>query len=177
MTAKLSASLIRTDADGLAANTEAAVLVLDITRREIESGSVASALERLLVMVDNREAVYRYREALLIQVTGYEADRRELPEIPEVRAFFARLTREWPHWLWFLHRQVGAIPLLLALLCRVKIHRAAGAYGTEFVDPDELQRRLMDLFGRGNALFEAFDIPDEDAEASANSAIADILGS
>lgn len=75
-----------------------------------------------------------------------------------------------------LHRQVGAIHLLLALLCRVNIHRAAGAYGTEFIDPDELQHRLMGLFGRGNALFEAFDIPDEDAKPSANSAIADILG-
>lgn len=176
MTAKLSASLIRTDADGLADNTEPAVLVLDLTRREIESGNVASALERLMVMADTREAALRYRESLLIQVTGYEADRRELPEIPEVRAFFARLTREFPHWLWFLHRRVGAIPLLLALLCKVKIHRAAGSYGTEFLDLNELQRCLLDLFARGNALFEVFDIPDEDAEASANSAVADLTG-
>lgn len=176
MIEKCTATIIRTDADGLADNTGSALLVLDLSRREIESGNVASALERLMVMADTRESALRYRESLLFQVSGYETDRRELPEIPEVRTFFDALSREWPHWLWFLHRGVGAIPLLLALLCRVKVRRAIGSYSTEFIDPEELKRRLMDLFGRGNALFDAFDISDRDAESSANSAIAELIG-
>jgi hypothetical protein len=177
MPSKPIPSLIFTDADGLAENTEHAVLVLDISQKEIKSGNVASTLERLMVIADNKESVYRYRESLLFQVSGYETDRRELPEIPEVRRFFSLLVKEWPHWLWFLQRGVGAIPLLLALLCRVKVIRGSGgSYGTEFEDDDEWQRCLLDLFDRGNALFDAFDIPQSDVEASAESAIAEITG-
>lgn len=165
-----------TDADGFAENELPALAVLDISRREIESGNIASALERLLVMVDTREAVYRYRESVLIQVRGYDNDPRELPEIREVRTFFARLTQEWPDWFWFLCRRVGAIQLLLSLLCKVKIHRAPGSFGTEFVDKNELQRTIMDLFSRGNALFESYGVTDVEAEASANSAMTDLIG-
>lgn len=168
--------VICTDADGIAANTESVMVVLDISRREIESGNISSTLDRLLVLSDTREAAYLYRESLLFQVGGYDNDPRELPEIPAVRAFFAKLADEWPHWLWFLHRDIGAVPLLMALLCQVKIHRGNGRYGTEFTDRHEVHRRALDLFARGNALFTAFGITAAEAEVSANSAIDEILG-
>lgn len=167
-------AVILTDADGLADNTKSALLVLDISRQEIESGNVASALERLMVMSDSREVAYRYKESLLFQVGGYDGDRRELPEIPEVRAFFTRLVQEWPHWLWFLHRNVGAIPLLLALLCQVRIVRSNQGYGTKFLHLDELQQCLFDLLQRGQALFDAFDVTNEEIEASFSSAVAEL---
>ena len=53
----------------------------------------------------------RYRESLVFIVCGYDEDPRELAEIPQVRAFFARLVQEWPHWLWFLARGVGVVGL------------------------------------------------------------------
>lgn len=170
-----SAQVLVTDADGFAENERSALVVLDISRREVESGNIASALERLLVMGDTREAVYRYRDSLLIQVRGYDNDPRELPEIPEVRAFFARLAQEWPDWLWFLHRRVGAIQLLVSLLCKVRIHKVPGAYTTEFLDPDEMQRTILDLFSRGNALFEAYGVTDDEADSSASSAMTDLF--
>ena len=77
-----------------------------------------------MVMAETRESTLRYRESLLLMITGYDNDRRELPEIPQVRRFMSRLTDEWPHWLWFLSREQGAISLLMSLLCTVKIHRA-----------------------------------------------------
>lgn len=163
--------VIMTDAEGLAANIESALLVLLISRHEIETGNYTSSLERLLVMADSRENTLRYRESLLLQITGYDADRRELPEIPEVRQFFALLTNEWPDWLWFLSREQGTISLLMSLLCKVRIHRANASLGIEFIDKADLEQRLGDLLERGIALFDAFDIPPADAEASANSAI------
>lgn len=171
------ATLIRTDATGFSENQESALLVLEISRREIESCNVPSSLERLLVMSDSRETTLRYRESLVFQVTGYDNDRRELPEIPEVRTFFAKLTVEWPHWFWFLHRDVGAIPLLLSLLCNVKIHRGSNnSFGTEFVDPQELKDRLDDMLSRGKALFAAFAIDEEEASSSIVSAWEEIYG-
>lgn len=161
-----------TDAEGLAHNTDEALIVLDITRHEIESGNIASVLERLHVLTDSAENVRRYREALVFRIGGYDDDRRELPEIAEARAFFWRLTAQWPHWLWFLHRGVGAIGLLVALLCRVRIVRGSkGSFGTEFESISELQATLVDLLERGNALFAAYDISESEAAESATTAV------
>jgi len=165
-----------TDADGLANNSEPALIVLDITRREIESGNIASALERLHVLTDSAESVRRYRESLVFQIGGYDSDPRELPDIPEVRAFFRRLAAEWPHWMWFLHRGVGAVGLLLALLCDVRVVRGAGSYGTEFLNQAQLAAAVADLLDRGNALFATYGITAEEAAESADSAVAELLG-
>jgi hypothetical protein len=166
-----------TDADGLADNTDPAILVLDIRRRDIETGNIASALERLHVLTDSAEKMRLYRESLFFQVSGYDHDPREVPEIPEVRAFFRRLTAEWPHWLWFLHRGIGAISLLLTLLCKVRVVRGReGSFGTEFESMAELQNTLVDLFDRGNALFAAYAVTNLEAAESADSAVKDLLG-
>ena len=84
---------IHTDAEGFAQIAgRPALVVLQISRQEIESCNYTSSLERLMVMTDSRENTLRYREALILQITGYDADPRELAEIPEVRKFFASLT-------------------------------------------------------------------------------------
>lgn len=164
--------LTLTDADGLAHNSEPALLVLDITRHEVESGNIASALERLHVLTDSAENVRRYRESLVFQIGGYDDDPRELLEIMEVRAFFRRVTAEWPHWLWFLHRGVGAIGLLMALLCTIRVVRSSkGSFGTEFESIPELQGILVDLLERGNALFATYDISESEAADSVTSAV------
>lgn len=59
---------IKTDADSLAANTEHAILVLEISRQEIEAGNYTSSLERLMVMADSRESTLRYRESLFLTI-------------------------------------------------------------------------------------------------------------
>ncbi|KLR57302.1 chlororespiratory reduction 6 domain-containing protein [Diaphorobacter sp. J5-51] len=167
-------TIILTDSDGLAHNTEPTMLILQIERDDIEKGNIASTLEKLLIISDTRENALLYRESLVFQVQGYDHDKRELPEIPEVRAFFTKLNKAWPHWMWFLCRDIGAIALLLALLCKVKIHRQAGSYGTEFLHPNEIQRCMMDMFDRGNAMFRAYGISTQDAAESASSAVAEI---
>ncbi|RYE40856.1 MAG: DUF1817 domain-containing protein [Hyphomicrobiales bacterium] len=170
-------TVLRTDASGLANFTGEALLVLEISKHEIEAGMIASVLERLHVIAESKETALRYRESLVIQVLGYDDDPRELAEIAEVRAFFARLTEEWPHWLWFLHRRVGAIHLLMALLCAVKIHRRGSATGTEFLNGKELADKMTDLLRRGNAMFHAFGISHIEAQASTESACADLVPS
>ena len=170
-----NASITLTDADGLASFTDAAMLVLYLSREEVESGNVASALERLHIIADTRESAMRYRESLVFIVCGYDDDPRELAEIPQVRAFFARLVQEWPHWLWFLARGVGAVGLFMSLLCTVKIHRSPGSFGSEFLDSAEMGAILGDLFERGNAIFYAYGITAQEANESAASAIAELL--
>ena len=82
--------LMRTDADGLANFNEDALVVLGLTRTEIEGRQHRqSALERLMALTDSKETALRFQESLLIHITGYDNDPRELVEVPEVRAFLA----------------------------------------------------------------------------------------
>ena len=163
--------VIRTDADGFSHNEEPAILILEISRKEIESMNFTSSLERLMVMADSRENALCYKESLLLQIRGYDSDRRELCEIPEVRRFFARLVNEWPHWMWFLSREIGMIGLLMSLICEVTVHRSHGQFGIEFTEPFKMYGKLNDLLHRGAPLFMAYDIPMSEAEASAESAL------
>lgn len=147
------------------------LVVLEISAPEIAAQNIASALERLHALSDTAQAALQFREKLFISVQGFDHDPRELVEIPEVRAFFARLADAWPHWLWFLSREGGDISLLLALLCPVKVHRQAGRFGVEFEDQAALAAHINSLLSRGIALFEAFDIPPSQAQASAETAL------
>lgn len=165
------AKIILTDADGLAENTQPCFVVLSITKREIESGNWASALERLLVLNDTEANVQLYRECLVLEVKGYDHDTRELAEIPEVRDYFGHLSQAWPHWLWYLYRPGGAVSLLMSLLCPVKIHREAGRFGVEFTDVQQFEAVLTDLLERTSAMCCAFDIPMADFESSVDSAM------
>lgn len=165
-------------ANDLASNTEPKFVVLHISRSEIEACNIASAHERLLVLIDSPENVLLYRESLTFMVSGYDHDERELPEIPEVRAYFKRLAADWPHWLWFLARGCGALPLLISCLCSVVVHRShiPGIFTTEFIDPKQVQCVLLDLVGRGNALFSAMNISFELADESLESALQEVVG-
>lgn len=164
-----------TDADGLADNEELAIVILSIRREDIETGNLASALERLHVLTDSRENVLRYREALVFQVDGYDDDPRELSEIPEVRAYFRKLTDEWPHWVWFLHRRLGAIPLLFALLCRVTVLRGPDTERqTAFESTEEMRGVMLELMQRGMSLFDTYEIPSLDIDAAVVSALIDL---
>lgn len=167
--------IILMDSHGLEQNTEPAVLMLAIDREDIDSGNIGNTLEKLLIISDSRENALLYRDSLVLQVCGYDSDSRELAEIQEVRAFFAKLAQEWPHWLWYLARDMGCITLLMSLLCHVQIHRKPGGFGIEFTDRLQLHNRLIDLFTRGNTMFHTFNISEQAAKESASTAVSDIL--
>lgn len=175
MTPSDKIKILFTDVDGLADNEEDAIVILSIRRRDVETRSLASALERLHVLTDSRENMLRYREALVFQVEGYDDDPRELSEVPEVRAYFRQLTGEWPHWIWFLHRRLGAIPLLFALLCRITVLRGPDTERqTAFESTEEMRDVMFELLQRGMPLFDTYEIPSRDIDAAVVSALNDL---
>lgn len=156
----INPKVIITDAEGFAKNTDPVFLILVISRQEIKTGKFGSALHRLHVMTDSTENILRYRESMTFQVEGYDQDHRELPEIPEVRAYFKALAQAWPHWIWYLFRGTGSIALLMSLLCQVRVIRGTrGDFGTEFDDKVEISAVINDLLDRGSKLFEHRHIP------------------
>lgn len=170
--AKQISDVFLMDASGLADNTDRALIILHVSRQEVESGLYASVLGRLMVLTDTTENLALYRESMVFMVAGYDNDPRELAEIPEVRAFFRHLAREWPYFLWFLARRMGAIALFASLLCEVSIIRSRQGTGTEFHDLDEVEALFEDLSCRSAPL-----LGPEGASAALASADAEFFGS
>ena len=164
--------LVLLDADSFVHNTEHALVVLEISREQVETISIASALERLLILTDSAQNVRLYRDSLVLMLDGYDKDPRELPEIPEVRLFFKRLVEEWPNFLWFLNRDMGSIELILSLLCQIDVSRSESAgFQMEIRNPDELKQVIGDMFSRGNILLQTYEITEDEAVSSAETAL------
>jgi len=156
------------DADSLALNTQPTLIVLEILKKQIVEGNIASALEKLHILTDTEKNTRLYKNSLILMVEGYDSDERELVEIPQVREFFQKLNREWPHWLWFLNQDMGSIGLLFALLCEVKVSRGKNGYFTEFRRHGEIEAVLEDMLTRGEVLFQTYKIEENEVEEMMN---------
>jgi hypothetical protein len=169
-------NIIFTDSDGLADNTLPAFVIIEVGRESILDGNLALTLDKLHVLTDSVEKVRLYQEKVFFTVAGYDTDPRELIEIPEVRAFFSKLVKEWPHWLWFLNRESGCLTLLFSLLCEVKVVRTRKNYQMgdfiqyEIADTTHMLDILRVMAERSEVLFTIYDIPKEEAIQSYRSA-------
>jgi hypothetical protein len=139
--------------------TEPAVLV--ISRREVETGDLASVLSRLKVFRANREDTWRYRGQMTLVVDGYNDDPRELVDIPKVRQLLKRFESAWPYWAYFFNQVDDSIKLLLSC--------AAGASflgrGAVEMDAELVAQALAHGFGGMNLIFEENGFPESELEA------------
>lgn len=130
-------------------------LVMEFSRPVVASGLIGDALDRLLQLSDSAEHVRRFGSSMTFVFLGYDHDPRELYEIPECRAFFQQLTREWPYWLHFLEKDADSIGLVLRLLCQVDVsRRSPHCIDAHFRQPDELGPVLLRLFNGMNDLYD-----------------------
>lgn len=108
--------ILITSADGAREYAkDASAAVIFVTRPEVERGLVGDLVDRLMVFSDDHELIDAYEGAMFMIFDGYNDDPRELPEIPEVRAFFRKIDEVWPFWFHFLN-EVDAVALALKLL-------------------------------------------------------------
>lgn len=150
-------------------------MIISISRQEVEAGSIAPILSRLLQLTDSRDNVFGYHASVILSFDGYDREPQELFEIPELRAFIRALTAEWPHWLWFLKRGTNSIPLLFSLLCEVQVVPGQQGYEAEFADGNELVAVLDDLLERANVMYSCYGISESQATVCAESAVWDLF--
>lgn len=136
-------------------------VVLLISRREVESGDLASVLSRLKVFSATREDAWLYRGQMSLVVDGYEADPRELVDIPEVRSLLKRLEAEWLYWAFFFNQVDDSIKLLLSCAAG---KRFLGRGAVE-IDPQRIPEVMSHAFAGMNSLFDRFGFPESDLEA------------
>jgi hypothetical protein len=126
MPADLPSLLLATGDDFAGEALRADLLVLSVSREEIERGTVGDAVDRLLQLTDDPALARHAADRLVLWVSGYDADPRELFQIPEVCAFFRALHAHWPYWLAYLSPQNEQLPLLLSLLVPMQLVQVQG---------------------------------------------------
>ncbi|MDI1270515.1 MAG: hypothetical protein PSV40_15615 [Polaromonas sp.] len=139
--------------------TEPVVLV--ISRRQVETGDIASVLTELKPFLATREDAWLYRGQMVLVVDGYNEDTRELVDIADVRAFLQGLEREWPYWAFFFNQLDDSLIIFLSCLCGA--HFPDG--GAVEMDLDKLQEILMRGFDGMNSIFEKHGFPEYELEA------------
>src|SRR5688572_18601890 len=87
-------------------------VVIVVDRNDVQQDDISSTLNRLNRFVESPETTLLYRERVDIVFHGYDADHRELSEIPEVRQFVAEINGVFPYWLFFLTRESSGLQAL-----------------------------------------------------------------
>ncbi len=89
------------DADGMDGLADRSTMgVLFVTRREIERGNIADCLDRLHNLTDGKFA--KRSGFMALAVDGYDADPRDLSQIPEVIGFFGQIFEQWNFWFHYM---------------------------------------------------------------------------
>ena len=141
------------------------ILVITITRESVMTADIVPMFEKLTTLSSTREAALKWEGTLTFVFEGWDNDPREtaeIPEIPEIRAYFATLTEAWPHWLHFGEKIEDTIPHVLRLLCRGRFERIRpDLVGWRFADFDDIKRVLSSLFCGQNVMYDQLALPEE----------------
>jgi hypothetical protein len=136
------------------------LVVLLISRREVEAADIASVLSRLKPFLATRDEAWRYRGRMTLVVDGYNHDPRELVDIPEVRTLLRKLEASWPAWAFFFNQVDDSITLLLSCVAG---SRFLGRGAVE-IDAEMVAAALGRAFGGMNMIFDRFGFPEDELE-------------
>lgn len=137
-------------------------VIFFITRQQIEAEDLESSLDflRSLVPSDNPQRIWSHKGRLSLVISGYDADPRELFEIPEVRRYLRSIDEHWPFWLFFLNQVDESIKVVAACLAST----VDVAPGLAHIDPEGLQRFMERAFSAVNFIFDTCGFPESENE-------------
>ena len=106
------------------------LLVVVVSRKEVESGDTAGPLSTLHKLISSQGMIREFRTRVDVAFDGYSQTQDELFEIPEVREYVHALDAQFPYWLYFLSRNLAGLqcitlcflPPYLTEEARSKIH-------------------------------------------------------
>lgn len=164
-----------TDTEGLMSNEKPAMVVLQISREEVDAKNIAHPLDNLMVLTDNKDKFLLYKESLVIMFDGYDDDPRELAEIKEVREYVKSLVSAWPYFPWFALRNSGYAALILSFLCKCEFFKQKnGEMGLYLKNKKEVKDKISDMIERSLPLISDYRIPVDEFINSLESFAAEV---
>lgn len=151
------------------------LVVMEFSRADIEANYLDTALARLQVLVDDKEAAEKWEGSATFFFSGWDDDPRETGEIPELRQWFARLSRAFPYWFHVCEKEGDTVAHVFRLLCPGHVECVKdGVVGWRFEDLQKLAVTMQVLFDHQNHLYERLGL-SEDMNQRVSEEIAQIL--
>jgi hypothetical protein len=143
-------------------------LIIVVSREEVEGRVPATSLKALVECLSPPDRARQLCGKLDIAFHGYNNDRRELFEIPEVRNFVSKLDDQFPFWLFFLTK--SGLGLQCIMLCMMPPFLTEAARRT--VHPQRLDDLLNTRwFPAMNHMCEMVGFSEEKIEALTEEAV------
>ena len=96
-----------------------------VDRGDVEKNDITETLQSLWSVFRDRETLRRFQGRVEIGFHGYDADPRELFEIPEIRRFCRKLDQSFPYWFYVLPSDSSisvSLSVMACCLCSVTKH-------------------------------------------------------
>ena len=136
-------------------------VTVTISKEEVNAGDVSGAISVFGRLIKTPNIARTMFERVDVSFHGYDQDRRELFEIPEVRDFVYKLDEEFPFWLFFLSKK--HISLQAIALCFLPPYLTEEAKRT--VLPQHLDRLLNNRWWPAmNEICEVVGFTEDDIE-------------
>jgi hypothetical protein len=131
-------------------------IFLVFSREQIMEMDLQEPLQVLRQLAGNPEKAVAACGRISVVIDGYNADSRELFEIPEVRRYIQQLDALWPYWFFFLSQADDSIKVIESCLCdSIEV-----VPGVTSIDTEQLNECLTRHFSALNSYCEAINLPE-----------------
>lgn len=138
------------------------LVMIEFSRADIEAHYLDKALARLQVLVEDKESAEKWEGSVTFFFSGWDDDPRETSEIPELRQWFARLSRAFPYWFHICEKEGDTVAHVFRLLCPGHVECVRdGVVGWRFDDLQHLSATMKILFNHQNSLYERLGLSEE----------------
>lgn len=136
-------------------------LIVSVQREAVVRRRINEALTTLRGWVETSKRPQDLRGRLQLAFDGYDADRRELWTIPEVRDFVRLLDEEFPFWFYLADLQSDVLKVIALCLCRVSSPRPEATV----IHQEDFAAFLEQHFGAMNQLLEHWQLNEVENES------------
>jgi hypothetical protein len=148
-------------------------IYLVFSREQVEAHDISEPLQVLRQLTGNPEKAVGACGRISLVIDGYNADPRELFEIPEVRAYIKAIDDLWPYWFFFLSQADDSIKIVESCLCdSIEV-----VPGVTSVDTAQLQKYLTRHFSVLTRYCESLNLPESKIEEISEGVISLIYNS
>jgi len=131
-------------------------IFLVFSREQIMAMDLHEPLQVLRQLAGNPEKAVAACGRISVVIDGYNADSRELFEIPEVRRYIQQLDALWPYWFFFLSQADDSIKVIESCLCDcIEV-----VPGVTSIDTEQLNECLTRHFSALNSYCKAINLPE-----------------
>ncbi len=131
-------------------------IYLVFSRDQVEAHDISEPLQVLRQLTGNPENAVGACGRISLVIDGYNADPRELFEIPEVRRYIKAIDELWPYWFFFLSQVDDSIKIVESCLCdSIEVMP-----GVASIDTEQLNHALTRHFSAMDYYCEAINLPE-----------------